>query len=295
MDDVGGFRRRLLRDRSARGPGDGPAAAAVARDGLGGVGTGGYRPNRRWGQRYRRLLRCRSPGIRPTHLTRTATATPATWHRHHAERGVRAGSPTPWVSRARGDHRHLLLGIVGRRPPGDPVAAVRRMRDGVGRRRYGRVRRRASTSASAALARCSRTARCKPFAAAADGFGCREGAGMLVLTTLSTPARYGSRCWRSSAAPRIGQDGASDGLSAPERGQRNERVIRARADRRRTVARRTSTSSRRTAPAPRSAIRSRCGRCRPPTVRRTTRRGRCSSARSSRTSGTRSRRPEWPE
>ncbi|MFI1160781.1 amino acid adenylation domain-containing protein [Streptomyces sioyaensis] len=67
--------------------------------------------------------------------------------------------------------------------------------------------------------------RSKPFSAEADGFGVSEGAGVLVLERLSDARRHGHPVLALLPGTAIGQDGASDGLSAPsEAGQR--RVIR---------------------------------------------------------------------
>jgi amino acid adenylation domain-containing protein len=67
--------------------------------------------------------------------------------------------------------------------------------------------------------------RSKPFSADADGFGVSEGSGVLVLERLCDARRHGHNVLALLRGTAIGQDGASDGLSAPsEAGQR--RVIR---------------------------------------------------------------------
>ena len=67
--------------------------------------------------------------------------------------------------------------------------------------------------------------RSKPFAAAADGFGVAEGAGVLVLARLSRAHRLGYPVLALIRGSALGQDGASDVLSAPS-GPAQQRVIR---------------------------------------------------------------------
>ena len=67
--------------------------------------------------------------------------------------------------------------------------------------------------------------RSKPFAAAADGFGVAEGAGVLVLARLSRARSLGYPVLALIRGTALGQDGASDVLSAPS-GPAQQRVIR---------------------------------------------------------------------
>ncbi len=98
--------------------------------------------------------------------------------------------------------------------------------------------------------------RCKAFDAAADGFVRAEGCGVLVLKRLSDARADGDRVLALIRGSAVNQDGRSSGLTAPN-ALSQESVIRTALANAGVEPARISTTSRRTAPAPRSVTRSR--------------------------------------
>ena len=119
--------------------------------------------------------------------------------------------------------------VSGRRPSGQPGAALRRLRLALA----GGVNVLLSPASTVAASRARMLApdgRCKTFDAAADGYVRSEGCGMLVLKRAQRCAarrRPDPAVIRASA---VNQDGASRGLTVPNGGAQ-QRLISAALDR----------------------------------------------------------------
>ena len=127
------------------------------------------------------------------------------------------------------------------------------------------------------LSMLSPDGRCKAFDARANGFVRSEGAGIVVLKPLAQALADGDRIYAVIRATGVNQDGRTPGMTVPSQALAS-RLLRDCCRWPASIPQRSSTS-RRTAPARRSAIPSRRGASAPCSARAGTRRARCASAR----------------
>ena len=133
-------------------------------------------------------------------LTASPAPPRATCHRQRGQRGLRPDRLRAGPARPRRHHRHRLLLLPGRGPPGLPGTARRRMRPGTSRRRHrhGHPRRRSPSSPASADwpptagASHSQPPPTAPAGPKAPGWYCCNGYQM--------PAPPDARSWPSSAA-----------------------------------------------------------------------------------------------
>ncbi len=132
------LRRRLLRDRPARGAGDGPPATAAAGSRLGGAGGRRRRPRRIAGKPDGRLHRGDGTQLRQGwSRPRRHRARGLRDHGQRWQRRLGTGRLHARLERPGPDRRHRLLLLAGGAAPGGGGAARGRVRAGLGRRRHG--------------------------------------------------------------------------------------------------------------------------------------------------------------
>ena len=257
LDGVDALRRAVLRHLAARGGGDGPAAAAAARGGLGGAR----------GRRHARRRARRQPG--PASSSASATTTTASSVRDAGgPAGIDAYYGTGSAHALAAGRLSYVLGLQGPSLAVDTACSsslvavhlacrslrARRVRPGArGRRQPDPARpRRPSPCRKARM--LAPDGRCKTFDAAADGYVRGEGCGVVVLSGCPTPLRDGDRILARRSAASARQPGRAEQRPTAPNGPAQEAVIRdALADAGVRPGGRRATS-RRTAPARRSAI-----------------------------------------
>ena len=136
-------------------------------------------------------------------------------HRWRAEHHREPAVVLPGPARPVGRRRHRVLVVAGRRPPGLPEPAHRRLRPGARRRREPDAVARGLSVRFDQAGALSPTGACHAFDAAADGFVRGEGCGVVVLKRLTDALRDGDRVLAVVRGSAVNQDGRSNGLMAP--------------------------------------------------------------------------------
>ena len=115
----------------------------------------------------------------------TGDGQPADVGRHRDRPSAAARVVQAEPARAERDRADGLLDLAGRRPPGLPEPAQRRVRHRAGRRRLDPAFGAATATSTRRAASCRRTATAAPSMRAAQGTVCGNGVGVVVLKRLA--------------------------------------------------------------------------------------------------------------
>ena len=252
-------RRRFLRHRPARGRGDGPAAAAAARGRLGGAGARRHRAGSLAGSRtgVYRGSRTTTTTHEPRRRDPRSDGRRLLRDRQRAQRGGGPARRICWACGARRGGRHGVLVVAGGGPPGLPEPALRESDLALAGGVNSSCRPGTQIAISRVAACCRRTGGARRSTPAPTASCAARAAAWWCSSGWPTRSRDGDRVLAVVRGSAINQDGRSQRPDRTQRDRPSSDVIARSAARRATCRPTRSTTSKPTAPARRSAIRSR--------------------------------------